>query len=155
MITEKARLVYKNISLFDRYKSLSEKFNSENTLENYDRIEVAEIFYNQNCDFKYDKKESFFGLTEEADGFEFKLNVSLKYGVVESILWSKSESSSESYGGPVSRLVKQVQIAEGIKEVERIPYPRFASVSELKDIISEIYSMYKDFKVQIVESHPA
>lgn len=149
MISNEVNKIYSSIDLFNRYYLLSNNFNSEDSLEDYDSIEIGEIFYKENCDFRFNKKESFFGLTEEFENYTFKLNFSLKYGVVESIIWGKNDESGDQYGGPISRMVKQIQIAEGVEEIEKVNYPRFSSPSDLRLIIKELYSIYEDFKMEI------
>lgn len=146
MLSEKVQSKYDSIRLLERYKSLSELFQSENTFEKYDATLVLTMLHSLGYDFNYNENESFFGHKILEDGFDFRINFSLKYGVVETIIWAKNLNTNEQYGGPVSRIVKLIQAKKDKNNHTRIPYPRFSNYDDLEKIVRELMSIFYDFK---------
>lgn len=156
MLEEKILSKYSSIDLLARYKDLSNKFNSKEVLEELDKEKIIEYLKELNCRFSYSSKENFYGLGEQEGNYDFKFNVSLKYGMVEPIIWGKNVCTEEQYGGALIRVTKLMQISSGVEKVERIMYPRYKTEDDLKQILKELYVLYQDFKSIIPEeSHPA
>lgn len=146
MLSEEAVAKFNSINLLERFKAISEAFQTDTPLENYSIDKVLELFENLGYGFKYDKKESFFGLKSLEDGYDFRFNLVLKYGIVETIIWAKNIETEEQYGGVFSRLMKLIQKSNGVKEIARIGYPRFSNYEDLEKIVRELMLIYEDFK---------
>lgn len=156
MLEEKILNKYIAIDLFTRYKDLSDRYNSKEVLEELDKDLILEYLKEFNCRFSFSSKEGFYGLSEQNGDYDFKFNVSLKYGMVEPVIWGKNVCSQEQYGGALIRVTKLIQKSLDVEKVERIMYPRYKSVEDLKQIIKELYVLYQDFKTVVQEeSHPA
>jgi hypothetical protein len=121
-------------------------FKPTENLEDVNPEMVLEILHELDTGFKFYKSESFFGLTQQSDDFVSKCNLSIKYGIVESIFWVKDLKNENQFGGPLSRITKQIQFTDGIENIERIQYPSFNSYEQLNQIVLELYNMFCDFK---------
>ncbi len=150
MLEKKILDKYKAINLLERYKSLSDTFNSKEILEKYDRKQVLTHLKEKNCRFIYNTKEGFFGLKEQEGDYDFIFNISLQYGMVEPIIWGKNVCTNEQFGGVLVRVTKLMQISMGVKKIERIRDPRYASYDDLFRIIEQLFSIYLDFKQVIL-----
>lgn len=150
MLTHEQCKIYSTIDLFDRYKSLSSRFNSKDVLEEIEKELVLQILKDINSTFFFNQKEGFFGLSEQEGDINFKLNLSLKFGMVEPIIWAKNKSTEEQFGGALLRVTKLIQLAANSEKVERIMYPRYNSYEDLKRIAEQLYGIYYDFKKIVV-----
>ena len=139
-------------TIFDKFKILSDKFKTEMPLEKYDSKEALETLRLFNNNFNFDEKENFYGLKEKIGNFEFRLNLSLRFGIVEIILSAKDHLTNNQYGGPLSRIIRQIQLEKVENEVVKIKYPRFSSYDELREIVNEVFEIYLDFKKLITEN---
>ena len=156
MLEEKILNKYIAIDLLTRYKDLSGRYNSKEVLEEFDKDLILEDLKKLNCRFSFSSKEGFYGLSEQDGDYDFKFNISLKYGTVEPVIWGKYVCSQEQYGGALIRVTKLIQKSMGVETVERIMYPRYKSEEDLKQIVKELYALYQDFKTVLQEeSHPA
>ncbi len=151
MLEEKILNKYSSIDLLARYKDLSERYSSKEVLEELDKEKILEDLKEVNCRFSFNAKEGFFGLSEQQGDYNFKFNVSLKYGMVEPIIWGKNICTEEQYGGALIRVTKLIQISMGVEKVERIMYPRYKTIDDLRQILKDLYSLYQDFKSIILE----
>ena len=151
MLSNKVLVKFNSIKLLERYENLSKSFQSEKTLENYDKGLVQKRMNDFGYNFSYNKKEDFFGITEKEGDIEFKINISLKFGIVEPIIWAKNIITDEQYGGALIRVTKLIQMSMQEDNICRIPYPRFSTYEDLNLIIKSIMSLYTDFKLVINE----
>jgi hypothetical protein len=149
MLSKEVLSKYESIRLFERYKSLSDTFQTENTFENYDNDLVLKMFSKIDPNFSYYKKEGFFGLNVLEGDFDFRINLSLKYGVVEPIIWGKNIKTKEQFGGPLSRVTKLIQASKDNENIVKIPYPRFTSYEDLEQIAKELVAIFRDFKLVV------
>lgn len=152
MIEKKILDKYNNIQLLERYKLLSENYCTNNGYkQKNDFSELNKFISTLNNKFKYNTKESFFGLTEKVENFKFKLTLSLKHGLVETVIWCENICTGNQYGAPISRLVKQIQLSNKIDKIVKIQYPRFSSNEDAKEIIQEVYNIYEDLKKEFLK----
>lgn len=143
---------YLAIDLLTRYKSISNTYNSKDVLEAFDKEEFLKFLKKLNCRFSFNPKESFFGLSEQEGNFDFKFNLSLKYGMVEPILWGKNVCTDDQFGGALIRVTKLIQLTSGSNNIEKIMYPRFKSYEDLIKITQELFDLYNDFKRVILSN---
>lgn len=151
MLSKDIKEKYDTIDLFERFKSLSNAYKTDFPLESYSKDKVLGLFENSSYEFKFDENEAFFTLKSLEDNYEFRFNMVLKYGIVETIFWAKNVKSNEQYGGPLSRLIKLIQKSNDVKDIERIGYPRYSSYDELKKIVIELLEIYEDFKKEFLK----
>jgi hypothetical protein len=136
------------ISFPERYKSLSERFSySSQSLQQYSNETVAQIA--ADLGLRFVKKDNFFTVQERNEDFDFNLNISLKYGSVESILGVQSKEKRIVDGGPFGVIYRQVT-----ENDERIKLPSFRTYEDLQEILQEVLCIYKDFIEDIVRCDP-
>jgi len=151
---EKAILIYKNINFYNRYEKLSNDYSFENTFENYSNDEVDKIIENLGYKARYDKKENFFGIRECQNNIIFYFNISLKYGLAELILGSRDNSTKDYLVGSVfSGMAKDIEPFIGREREGYIKKPRFRNYEDLRDILKEAFSIYEDFKREVVKEY--
>ena len=110
-------------------------------------------FTNKNYDyFKYNKKESFFGLKEKSDGFEFILNFCFQYGVVETIFFAKFLDTGQKYGSVLAEIFQMFKKSGLIENDFDIKYPLFQNEDQIMEITKIYYSIYEDFKSYLIEN---
>jgi hypothetical protein len=140
--------IYDSIQLLERYKALSVAFQREKLFEEHNAEVVLGMLNGLGHDFSYNQKESFFGLKILEDEFEFRINISLKFGVVETIIWAKNLNTNQQYGGPISRMTKSIQVTNGSRQ-EKIPFPRFSTYADLEEFVRQLMSIFDDFKTAV------
>ena len=150
MLLENIRVKFNSINLFERFKAISEAFQTEMPLEDYSTTKVAEVLKRTGYDFQYNNKEGFFSLSSIEHGYNFRLNLILKYGIVEVVMWAENIETKEQYGGVLSRLMKLLQKSNSVQEIVRVRYPRFSDYEELEKIVKGLIPIYIDFKSVIV-----
>jgi hypothetical protein len=149
MLTKEALEKFNSINLLERFKQISESFQAENLFEDYSNEIIIERFKSLGYDFKYNKKEAFFGLQHEDGKYIFRFNLSLKFGIIETIMWAKNTVSGEEYGGVFSRLMKLIQKFNGAQNIVTVLYPRFSSYEEFEEIVKNLMLIFEDFKTII------
>lgn len=137
------------IDFIERYKRLSQKyaFDSKEKFTDYDNDEIIKVFSELGYKATYNKSENFFKIIEKTPIFKFQFNISLKYGLVE-LIWAVWKDKAY-YGGNSWVLMKR--LLEGSDENMRDP--RFRNYTDLKEILSEAFSIYKDFKREFLAIH--
>jgi hypothetical protein len=154
MLSRTIQDAYEGIRLLERYKALSARFQAEKPFEEYDSNKALEILQAIDRRFFRGSKEEFFGLNTLEDGFDLRMNLSLKHGVVESVVWGKNLTTNEQFGGPVSRTARLIQSSWHNDNVARIPYPRFSSYDDLEEIAKEILAILHDLKSAVNGARP-
>lgn len=137
---------YEQIKFLERYERLSGMYQDADCFEDFENDEILKIFKNLELDFSYNKKENFFSKREIINDMDFRLNLSLKYGKVEIIMWGKNTQTNEEFGGPLIRVIKLIKMSYDNNDVIRIPYPCFSNYKEFEEIVHEVILLYNDFK---------
>lgn len=145
MLSKEALEKFNSINLFERFKSISEFYQTDMPFEKHSNEVILKRLKALGYDFKFDKKESFFGLKLIEDDLEFRFNLSVKFGIVETIMWAKNSVSGEEFGGVFSRLMNLIQKSNGSQNIVKIMYPRFSSYEELEEIIKNLMVIFEDF----------
>jgi hypothetical protein len=144
--------VFVNIRLIERVENLRSMFNSNLGYESVHIETIENICKDLNPNFKYNKKESFFGLKEKSDGFEFILNFCFQYGVVETIIFAKFIDTGQKYGGALFAVFQKLEKNGLIKNNFDTRYPLFQNEDQLMEITKIYYSIYQDFKSYLTEN---
>ncbi len=163
-ISDKLMAVYRTINYYDRYKQLSEKYNTEEEcLEKTDKKNVLELFKKLGYTAKYKARERFYQVLEETNGVQFYFHVGLQYGLTEfifGVLREEDENGNkkgELIGGKISRVCSLIKLTEtddiNVYKSTRISPPRFRTYEELKSILEESLSLYEDLKQEILKSY--
>lgn len=138
--------VFVKIGLIEKAENLRSLYNNNLGYESVPNETIESICKDLNPNFKYNKKESFFGLKEKIEGFEFILNFCFQYGVVETIIFAKHINTDQKFGGALAAVFQKLKKNGQIKNDYETRYPLFHNESELKDITTIYYSIYEDFK---------
>ena len=146
-LNKNLKTILERINFISRYRGLHERFPlTGNVLEKYSGDMVLQIIESIGYKVKYNKKESFFGLKEFVNDYVFTFNISCKYGVVEFIWDVVVDNERLALGGPWG-LTSDLLIGEK----SNIRKPAFKNYDELKEILTDVFSIYRDFKNEVVE----
>lgn len=131
--------------LMEKYKALYLKYSDrKNLLENYDPKIVKTLIENMGYKVKFYRSETFFRVHVLKEPFEVIYNISLKYGMVETILAIYDRNGEYQGGGPVAWIKRNEEGGAYTKD------PGFKNYDELKDILSCIFQMIED-NVEVIE----
>ncbi|KWX88144.1 hypothetical protein AMQ83_08655 [Paenibacillus riograndensis] len=139
--------IFKSINFIERYEFLSKKhqFDLKESFEGYDREVVLKLFNELGYEISFNKKENFFGMVEKTTEYELQFKISLKY-VMGEFIWLAWKNSEQLVGGTWGIIKEQL---DG-KENDKIKKPIFRNYDDLKEILSEAFLMYEDFKNEII-----
>lgn len=143
--------IYKNIDFANRYEKLSKNYQFEDRL-NYTNEEVLKLIHDLGYKAKYYKNNNFFSVKEKINGIECYLNMCLKYSNIELIIGATDIKLDKFMAGSVfGRLYKLIKYAEGIELEENIKMPKFRNYEDLREILKEAFSIYEDFKAEVLK----
>jgi hypothetical protein len=147
-LNNKLRPVLDKIDFVNRYRSLSNKFRFESPyFSNYSNEKVIEIMNNLGYKAKYMKSENFFKIQESEIDFQFQFNISIKNGIVE-LIWDVLKSKQRlQIGGPWGMITQLFNLNYD----ERIKLPVFRNYEDLEEILKEAFSIYEDFKAELIK----
>ncbi|MBN2908636.1 hypothetical protein JQC72_03770 [Polycladomyces sp. WAk] len=142
-LTPEIKVALENIQFIERYQNLSMKYNFDEEFL-YDNHEVLRIFNELGYHARFDKRENFFQIAEEGSPYQFKFNISLKYSLLE-FIWVVRKDGKLLTGSPWDILKR---LLDGTDENVRAPV--FRNYNDLKEILKEAFSMYEDFKRELL-----
>ena len=151
-LSKKDLEIYEKINLYDRYRDINNLYRFEETFENYSNDEVIKIVKELGYTAKYRKKENFFQIIETTNKLKFYFHFSLKYGMVEVIIfWEYENNKDLSGGGLLSVVCKLIEIAKNEEKEGYIKKARFRNYEDLKNILREYFLIYEDFKTEVLK----
>lgn len=149
-INSKEYQLYKNIDFVDRYEVLSKDFQFDDRL-NYSNDEVLSLINSLGYKPKYVKSDDFFKIEVKHSGIKFYLNICLKFSNVELIIGATDVVKKKNITGSVfGRLYKLIKLAEGVDLEENVKKPKFRNYQDLEIILKEAFSIYEDFKKELM-----
>lgn len=141
------RPALEDINFLSRYRALRERFPYTDIIfEDYSNKEVLKIIESFGYSVKYDKRESFFGIKESINTYQFCFNINCKYGIVELIWDVIKEDKRLTLGGPWG-LIGDLLIGDECD----IKKPAFRNYEDLKEILKDAFSIYEDFKQELLK----
>jgi hypothetical protein len=150
-LNSKEYQVYKNIDFVKRYESLSKSFQYEDRLE-YANDEVLNLITKLGHKAKYVKSDNFFKVEEKVNGIKFYLNICLKYSNAELIIGATDITKNQFITGDVFHgLHSDIKYAEGIELDGFVKKPKFRNYEDLEAILKEAFSIYEDFKAELLK----
>ncbi|WP_430612013.1 hypothetical protein [Flavobacterium sp. JP2137] len=153
MLNSREIKIYKNIDFIRRYEALSTNFQIDDEL-NYSKEEVVSIIKALGYDVKFMKKNNFFKIEQKIDGIKFYFHICLKYSLVELIVGALYNENNIFITGDVfGGLYKDMQPLQGVELGKGINKPSFSSYSELTEILKEAFSIYEDFKTEVIKEY--
>ena len=151
-LSKKEFEIFEKINLYERYSNISNQYRFEETFENYSNDEVIKIVKELGYTAKYRKKENFFQIIETTNKLKFYFHFSLKYGMVEVIIfWEYENNKDLSGGGLLSVVCKLIEIAKNEEKEGYIKKARFRNYEDLKNILREYFLIYEDLKTEVLK----
>ena len=151
-LSKKELEIYEKINLYKRHYALSVQNNYESTFENYSNEKVIEIVKELGYTAKYRRKENFFQIIETTSKIKFYFHFSLKYGLVEIIIyWEYKKNKDVWGGGDFAGLCKLIEISRGEEMEGYIRKPCFRNYEDLKNILREYFLIYEDLKTEVLK----
>ena len=151
-LSKKELEIFEKINLYDRYRDINNLYRFEETFENYSNDEVIKIVKELGYTAKYRKKENFFQIIETTNKLKFYFHFSLKYGMVEVIIfWEYENNKDLSGGGLLSVVCKLIEISKNEEKEGYIKKARFRNYEDLKNILREYFLIYEDLKTEVLK----
>ena len=151
-LSKKEFEIFEKINLYERYSNISNQYRFEETFENYSNDEVIKIVKELGYSAKYRKKENFFQIIETTNKLKFYFHFSLKYGLVEIIMYWESINNKDIWGGGTfAGICKKIEIAKNEEKEGYIKKARFRNYEDLKNILREYFLIYEDLKTEVLK----
>ena len=143
--------IYKKINFVNRYKLICEKHDDFNNRMEGNRVDLYEEILNElEIKYKYYKKDRFFKLEDQIKDFKFNLHFDFKDGIVEALIYIEKGDEYFKPNGRFDFIPEELGI-----DFNRKIYnlPKYTKEIELKEIITEIISIYEDFKFELLKQY--
>ena len=150
-LSKKELEIFEKINLYERHSNISNQYRFEETFENYSNDEVIKIVKELGYSAKYRKKENFFQIIETTNKLKFYFHFSLKYGLVEIIIYWECINNKDIWGGGTfAGICKKIEIAKNEEKEGYIKKARFRNYEDLKNILREYFLIYEDLKISLI-----
>ena len=150
-LSKKELEIFEKINLYERHSNISNQYRFEETFENYSNDEVIKIVKELGYSAKYRKKENFFQIIETTNKLKFYFHFSLKYGLVEIIIYWECINNKDKWGGGTfAGICKKIEIAKNEEKEGYIKKARFRNYEDLKNILREYFLIYEDLKISLI-----
>ena len=150
-LSKKELEIFEKINLYERHSNISNQYRFEETFENYSNDEVIKIVKELGYSAKYKKKENFFQIIETINEMRFYFHFSLKYGLVEIIMYWECINNKDIWGGGTfAGICKKIEIAKHEEKEGYIKDARFRNYEDLKNILREYFLIYEDLKISLI-----
>jgi len=151
-LSKKDLEIFEKINLYERHSNISNQYRFEETFENYSNDEVIKIVKELGYTAKYRKKENFFQIIETTNKLKFYFHFSLKYGLVEIIMYWECINNKDKWGGGTfAGICKKIEIAKNEEKEGYIKKARFRNYEDLKNILREYFLIYEDLKTEVLK----
>ena len=151
-LSKKELEIFEKINLYERHSNISNQYRFEETFENYSNEKVIEIVKELGYSAKYKKKENFFQIIETINEMRFYFHFSLKYGLVEVIMYWECINNKDKWGGGTfAGICKKIEIAKNEEKEGYIKDARFRNYEDLKNILREYFLIYEDLKTEVLK----
>ena len=150
-LSKKELEIFEKINLYERHSNISNQYRFEETFENYSNEKVIEIVKELGYSAKYKKKKNFFQIIETINEMRFYFHFSLKYGLVEVIMYWECINNKDKWGGGTfAGICKKIEIAKNEEKEGYIKKARFRNYEDLKNILREYFLIYEDLKISLI-----
>ena len=151
-LSKKELEIFEKINLYERHSNISNQYRFEETFENYSNEKVIEIVKKLGYSAKYKKKENFFQIIETINEMRFYFHFSLKYGLVEVIMYWECINNKDKWGGGTfAGICKKIEIAKNEEKEGYIKDACFRNYEDLKNILREYFLIYEDLKTEVLK----
>lgn len=149
MIDNNLKEVLEKIDFVKRYLYLCDKYSDrENNIKEKSLNEIEKRLNEMNIPFSFSKKECFFKIKEKSTPYEFQFNVIPYIGALQFVLDIKLNKNRLKLGWGMWE-----NIVEEIKNIdfEIKPRPYYSNYQDLEEILREVFSIYEDFKNEVLK----
>lgn len=145
-LSDDIKQVLKRIDFVNRYKNIVKKnsFHFNERFEKYSNGEVLSVISKLGYKAGYIKGENFFKIFEKVNAYEFQFNIILKGGIVQLVWDLTKDSVRQSLGGPFGLIISLYNGEEFSQK------PLFRNYEDLNEILKESFTLYEDFKREIL-----
>ena len=151
-LSKKELEIFEKINLYERHLGISERYQYEDRLKEYSNDEAIKIVKELGYLAKYRKKENFFQIIETINEIKFYFHFSLKYGLVEIIIYWEYEKNKDIWGGGTfAGICKKIEITKNEEKEGYIKDAHFRNYEDLKNILKEYFLIYEDFKTEVLK----
>ena len=141
--------VLQKINFEKRYLEICTKHSDrENNIKDKSLKEIGELLNNINVSFSFSKKECFFKIKEKIVAYDFQFNIIPYTGALQ-FVWSvkQNEQMLELSWGVWESILEEMLN----KSFEIRPRPYYSNYQELKEILTEAFAIYEDFKTEVLK----
>ena len=151
-LSKKELEIFEKINLYERHSNISNQYRYEDKLKDYSNDKTIEIVKELGYTAKYRKKENFFQIIETTNKLKFYFHFSLKYGLVEVIMYWECINNKDKWGGGTfAGICKKIEIAKNEEKEGYIKDARFRNYEDLKNILREYFLIYEDLKTEVLK----
>ena len=151
-LSKKELEIFEKINLYERHSNISNQYRYEDKLKDYSNDKTIEIVKELGYTAKYRKKENFFQIIETINEMRFYFHFSLKYGLVEVIMYWECINNKDIWGGGTfAGICKKIEIAKNEEKEGYIKDARFRNYEDLKNILREYFLIYEDLKTEVLK----
>ena len=151
-LSKKELEIFEKINLYERHSNISNQYRFEDKLKDYSNDKTIEIVKELGYSAKYRKKENFFQIIETTNKLKFYFHFSLKYGLVEVIMYWECINDKDKWGGGTfAGICKKIEIAKNEEKEGYIKKARFRNYEDLKNILREYFLIYEDLKTEVLK----
>ena len=151
-LSKKELEIFEKINLYERHSNISNQYRFEDKLKDYSNDKTIEIVKELGYSAKYRKKENFFQIIETTNKLKFYFHFSLKYGLVEVIMYWECINNKDKWGGGTfAGICKKIEIAKNEEKEGYIKKARFRNYEDLKNILREYFLIYEDLKTEVLK----
>ena len=151
-LSKKELEIFEKINLYERHSNISNQYRLEDKLKDYYNDKTIEIVKELGYSAKYRKKENFFQIIETINEMKFYFHFSLKYGLVEIIIYWECINNKDKWGGGTfAGICKKIEIAKNEEKEGYIKDARFRNYEDLKNILREYFLIYEDLKTEVLK----
>ena len=151
-LSKKELEIFEKINLYERHSNISNQYRYEDKLKDYSNDKTIEIVKELGYSAKYRKKENFFQIIETTNKLKFYFHFSLKYGLVEVIMYWECINNKDIWGGGTfAGICKKIEIAKNEEKEGYIKDACFRNYEDLKNILREYFLIYEDLKTEVLK----
>ena len=151
-LSKKELEIFEKINLYERHSNISNQYRFEDKLKDYSNDKTIEIVKELGYSAKYRKKEKFFQIIETINEMKFYFHFSLKYGLVEVIMYWECINNKDIWGGGTfAGICKKIEIVKNEEKEGYIKDARFRNYEDLKNILREYFLIYEDLKTEVLK----
>jgi len=138
--------ILQQINFASRYKSLCERYSDFNgRLKEYDRDKIQDFYEGKGLKVSFVKGERFFKVLETVGEFKVQFNTIPENGFLQFVLDVKKGNERYNLGwGMWESITRELLNTESGK-------PKFINYEELNEILKEAFSIYEDFKRELLK----